>query len=340
MLRLPCRMPRMRKFRFLTRFGAITMTLAVCAFVSRAQQPTSVTPNSMLDSFIQAKIAAWHTAGNTGDVYIYAKNLDTGTDYAFNADTPTPTASTIKLPVMIEAFYLAQDGKLDWKKKLTLADNDKISGSGILQDLSSGDQLPVWDILRLMIELSDNSGTNLVLSQVDGNAVNARMASLGLQHTALMRGILNNHTLPTGPADNTGKPAPFGQTAEGAKPENAPFGIGRSCPRDMVILLEKLYRGQLVSKEASDKMLDVMKHQFYHYAGRDLPDDVIASKSGGLDHFRSDVALIYSPHGAIAMTITVNGIAKPNYSNSNPGAALINDLSEILRTGLATTSTK
>src|SRR5580658_6678418 len=78
-----------------------------------------------------------------GVVSIYAKNLDTGRTYELRADDPVPTASTIKLPIMVELFAEAKEGKLDWNQKLPLADADKVSGTGVLTELSAGDALPI-----------------------------------------------------------------------------------------------------------------------------------------------------------------------------------------------------
>jgi beta-lactamase class A len=99
----------------------------------------------------------------------------------------------------------------------------------------------------------------------------------------------------------------------------------------MVVLLEKLYRGELVSKAASDEMIAVLKRQQDHTGvGRDMKDTVIAHKSGALDHLRSDVAIVYSPHGPIAMAITVNNIPEVDYGVDNPGNLLLSTLSGIL----------
>ena len=148
-----------------------------------------------------------------------------------------------------------------------------------------------------MIVLSDNTATNLVLNRITGNAVNARMGQLGLQQTRVMRKILGDGNTPTG------------VTEEGAKPENKKWGTGRSSPQDMLVLLERLYRGELVSKEASDEMIAILKRQRDHNCiGRNMKDVPIASKSGSLDHLRSDVGIVYSKHGPIAMAITVEDI--------------------------------
>lgn len=274
---------------------------------------------SEIDHRIQAAIQNF-----PGKVSLYAKNLDSGATYQLRGDAPVTTASTIKLPIMVELFAEAEAGKLDWNQKLTLTDQDKVSGSGVLTEFSAGDTLPIRDLMHLMIVVSDNTATNLILDRIGGDAVNARMAQLELTQTAVMRKIM------------PGKSAAAGTTEEGKKPGNEQWGIGRSCPHDMVVILEKLYRGDLISQAASNEMLTVLKRQQYHDgAGRDMNNTVIASKSGALDHLRSDVAIIYSPHGPVAMAITVNNIPEVNYGADNPGNLLISRISEILIDGLA-----
>jgi len=280
------------------------------------------TGHSALDGIVQAKIQ-----GFAGRVSLYAKNLDSGATYALRADDPVRTASTIKLPIMVECFWEAAQGKLKLSEPLTLTQGEKVSGSGILEDLSDGDRLPLRDMIDLMIVLSDNTATNLILNRIGGNAVNARMAQLGLQHTRVMRKILGDR--------NDLKPVPTGITDEGAKPENKKWGIGRSSPHEMVIILEKLYKGELVSKEASQEMIAILKRQRDQDGmGRDMKDVELAHKSGALDALRSDVGIIYSKRGAIAMAITVDDMPEANWTPDNPGNLLISSLSEILVDGL------
>jgi beta-lactamase class A len=270
-----------------------------------------------IDHRVQAAIQ-----GFPGSVSLFAKNLETGKSYELRADAPVPTASTIKLPIMVELFAEAEEGKLNWNQKLELTDNDKVSGSGVLTELSGGDLLPIRDLMHLMIVVSDNTATNLILERIGGNAVNQRMAQLGLTQTAVMRKIMQT------------KPESF--TEEGKKPGNDRWGTGRSCPRDMVVLLEKLYRGQLVSKSASEEMINVLKRQRdLQGVGRDMKDTVVASKSGALDHLRSEAAIVYSQHGPVAMAITVNDIPVVDYGVDNPGNLLISTLSQILVEELA-----
>ena len=127
------------------------------------------------------------------------------------------------------------------------------------------------------------------------------------------------------------KPSPSGISDEGAKPENKKWGIGRTSPHEMVTLLEKLYQGELVNKTASEEMLAILKKQRDHSGiARDLKDAVVANKSGALDALRSDVGIVFSTRGPIAMAITVDGMPTPDWSPDNPGELLISTLSEIL----------
>jgi beta-lactamase class A len=292
----------------------LAASIFCCILVFSQDLPTG----DLLDSKIKTKIA-----GFNGHVSLYAKNLETGATYALAADEPVRTASTIKFPIMIECFAEAAEGKRDLAELIKLTEEEKVSGSGILQDLSSGREYPLHDLIMLMITLSDNTATNLILNLIGGNAVNARMTKLGLEQTRSMRKILGD--------GNKLKPLPSGISDEGAKPENKKWGIGRSSPHEMVILLEKLYRGELVNKSASAEMLEILKKQRDHSSiGRDMKDVVIANKSGALDALRSDIGIVYSKQGPIAMAITVDGMPTPDWSPDNAGELLISSLSEIL----------
>jgi beta-lactamase class A len=194
----------------------------------------------------------------------------------------------------------------------------KVGGSGVIQELSEGREYTLRDLTRLMILLSDNTATNLVLDHVTGDQVNETMKKLGIEHTRSLRKILNGSK-------------PEGVSAAGRDPVNAGFGIGVATPREMVSLLERLYRGEIVSKEASAEMLDIMKKQMWRDGmPRHFADIDVADKPGALDHLRSDVGIVFSKTAPIAIAITCADMPKPDWSPDNPGYLLIADVTRIL----------
>jgi len=253
-----------------------------------------------------------------GKVFVFAKNLDTGATYTYNGDERVRTASTIKIAVMIETFARVAEGKVKWTDELVLTKAARYSGSGILPELSDGLRLTLQDCVRLMMTLSDNTATNMVLDYLGTDAVNERMNSLGFKATRIMRRVGSG-----------------GESKEGKDPANKKYGLGASTPHEMVQILEKLDRGEIVSKETSKEMLDLMKREQARYAiGRTTPEIPMASKYGALDALRSCVAILYSKQGKIAMAITVDDMPAVNWSVDNPGYLLMSRLSVILIDGL------
>ncbi len=267
-------------------------------------------------------------AGFPGTVTLYAKNLGTGEAFGIHETDPVRTASTIKLPILCAIFDQVERGKAKWSDLLTIRPEDKVSGSGIIgTELSDGVQLPLRDVAHLMIVLSDNTATNMILERFTADAVNAYLDRIGIKTTRSMRKIRG---------DGTVLKAAEGWSAAGRLPENQKYGIGVSTPHDMVTILERLDKGEIVSPAASSEILAILKRcQDGAGVRRKLPDVTIANKTGALDALRSEVALVYSKGGKIAMAITVDGMAKPDWSPDNPGLLLIADLAPMLVDGLA-----
>ena len=258
--------------------------------------------------------------GFRGKVWIYAKNLDSGKTYSLRGDERVRTASTIKLPIMVEAYFQVAEGKLAWTDELMLTRQNKQGGSGVLGEFSDNAKIDLRTAKNLMIVVSDNTATNLILDRVTADAVNARMEKLGLAATRSLRKIGGG-----------------GEARIANDGINRLFGIGVSSPRDMVKLLEMLERGEVLSKEASKDMIDTLRRQqFTDGVGRNALDTTpVASKSGALDRLRSDVGIIYTRRGRIAMAITVDDMPVVHYSMDNEGNLLIWKLSQILQQGLA-----
>jgi beta-lactamase class A len=259
-----------------------------------------------------------------GTVSLYAENLDTHRVVEIRGTDRVRTASTIKLPILCAVFDLVAQGKAKWTDPLTITAAEKVSGSGVIAaELSDGVQLPLRDVTHLMMVLSDNTATNMVLERFTADAVNAYLDRIGIPTTRSLRKIMGGD----GPAG--------GVSAAGRLPEDRKYGLGVSTPRDMVTILERLEKGEIVSPEASREILNVMKRcQDGTGIRRKMGDLTVANKTGALDALRSDLGIVYSKGGRIAMAITVDGMPKPDWSPDNPGSLLIADLARMLVDGL------
>ena len=269
------------------------------------------------------KSLAARIEGFDGKVTLYAKNLDTGATIGIGESDPVRTASTIKLPIMAATFDAVARGKAKWTEPLTVNAVEKVSGSGIIgSELSDGVQLPLRDVLNLMIVLSDNTATNMILERITADAVNAYLDKIGLKTTRSMRKVRG---------DGNQLKSPSGWSVAGKLPENQKYGLGVSTPRDMVALLEKLENGELVSPEASQEMLAILKRcRDDSGIRRRIGNLKAANKTGSLDALRSDVGIIYAHTGRIALAITVDELPNIDYTPDNPGSQLIADLAKLI----------
>ena len=289
-------------------------TKSIVLFILLICVPTAVQAQSSLDQQVKSLVGSFK-----GKVSLFAKNLDTGETYALNPDERVRTASTIKIAVMIEAFARVNEGKLKWTDEVILTKEKKVGGSGILNELSDNLHLTLRDAVNLMMILSDNTATNLTLDVLTTDAVNARMESLGFKNIKIMRKVFAG-----------------GESAAGKDPENKKYGLGVATPREMVLVMEKLERGEIISPAVSKEMIELMKREQGRNAiGRSLPDTPVASKYGALDRLRSSVAILYTKKGKIAMAISCDDMPEIMWSVDNPAYLLMSRLSEVLAEGLA-----
>lgn len=296
------------------------LALPVLAAAAASRQDS--TPRRRLD-----ELTARFRRETGGEAWWYARHIESGREEAHRADERVRTASTIKLPIMAAAFGLAARGELRWDERLTLRREDIVPGSGVLAEFTPGESFRADDLMRLMIVVSDNTCTNLLLDRIGGDAVNAFLDGIGLPRTRTLRKI-------RGGGDST---APQGVSSAGRLEENQRFGIGVSTPREMARLMELLHAGKVVSAGASAAMLAILKRQQYKDGiGRRLgPGATTASKSGALDALRSDAALVTTREGTFAIAITVDGMKQVDYSEDNAGLILIAEMARAIVGGLA-----
>ncbi len=251
-----------------------------------------------------------------GQVSFVGTNLKTGKTLASQPDLPVRTASVIKVAIMVETFAQVAEGKLTWDMPVTLNKAAAVGGSGILQDLSDGLTLSLRDCVVLMIIVSDNTATNLVLDTLIGGpgAVNARMISIGFPQTTAFRKAFS----PNDPND------PIGQK----------FGLGRTTAQETAELLTCLDQGTIVSTAASAEMIAILKRQQDKDGiARLLPETVItATKSGRLSDVRNDVGLLYPDDDSGTQVIAIFCDGQPPSSTYLPEDIGLETIAHLSRT--------
>ena len=240
-------------------YSAHFMKVLICAGLCFALSPQAVTPSTANMKLIQAAIASFD-----GTVGLAARNLTTGEEVVVNGDTAFPTASAIKTAVMMEAWHQSVAGTLSMDERVTLRDNDKVGGSGVLNGLAGGLQLEIRDLIHLMIVLSDNTATNLLVERLGTRKIDERMEAYGLLRTKIFR-----------PTFRDGKPDVFPELER-------EFGLGMSTPKEMATLMALIAEGRAVNPQASAAMVATLrKQQDRAMIARALPDGVeVANKTG------------------------------------------------------------
>jgi beta-lactamase class A len=198
-------------------------------------------------------------------------DLTNGHSLLLNADEVFPTASTIKIAILAELYRQAQQGKLKLTDTYTLQSSDLVGGSGISGTLTPGvTKLTLRDVAALMVSVSDNSMTNVLIDRVGLENVNALLDSLGLTHTRLRRKMMDIK-------------------AAGEGRENA------ASPREIMLLLEALYRGKVLNKQLTDDYFSLLSIHKESYIPRELPEDLrIANKPGELEGVRNDCGIVFT----------------------------------------------
>ncbi|HEV2115321.1 MAG TPA: serine hydrolase [Terriglobales bacterium] len=241
-----------------------------------------------------------------GKVALYAINMKTGETVALSADEPVQTASVIKLPIMVEVFAQVAAGKRSLDDPLVLTKENQVPGSGILGALQPGLRLTLYDTVVLMMDLSDNTATNMVIDHVGIPAINGRIRAMGLKDTYLYKKVFK-------PAEG---PMP---------PDQQKFGLGKTTAREMAEVMESIEGCAAGAKPPAPapanwngvndpglcrQMIEIMRNQQYrnmipHYLETiDTSDQgsAIADKVGELDDVRNDVAVVYSKAGSIVIS--------------------------------------
>lgn len=291
----------------------LVVVALVCGSALGAQTPVERLRLQVEDAIKAAK----------GDVGVVIRHLESGVEIAVRGDEPFPLASAFKLPILVELYAQERAGRVKLDELYTLGPRDQHIGSG---DLSVNFDLPgvalsIRNLANLMMMISDNSATDILLTRVGASNVTARMRTLGLngirvdrttqelildyggQDTARLKDTVLQELRPLirrPPEDEAQRLARDTRYADDPRDQ--------ATPRDMTRLLEMLWKGQAVDKAASRDILELMmrcRTGTARIKGLLPAGTVVAHKTGSVGGTIDDVGIIYLPHGAGHVAISV-----------------------------------
>jgi beta-lactamase class A len=278
----------------LLRVGMILLTLL---------EPSPPTPAAPKENPIERRLLD-RLQSFRGELGLAATNLETGESLAIRGDTRFPTASLIKVAVMVEAYHRMAEGGLRRETTVTLRETDKTRDETVpLNMLHAGATLTVADLLNLMIASSDNTATNLLVRLLGAAQIDRRMVSYGLTNTKIFR-----------PTFRDGHADVFPE-------EEHEFGLGMTTPREIARLFQLIAEGKIVSRAVCDEMISIFaKQQDRAMIPRSLPierDGILVANKTGWDEeklpdakgfkgeIRTDAAYVKSPKARYVVAICV-----------------------------------
>lgn len=237
-----------------------------------------------------------------GNAAVVVKNLKTKEEIKINEDLVFPSASTIKLAIMSELLNRVNKGSIELKNSIEVAEAMKTGGDGILKELNYGHRFSLEEIMTMMIIVSDNMATNILIDLLGMSEINATIKNLGLKDTKLQRKMMDSQ----------------------ARKEGRENLI---TANDLAHILELIYYGQNINKKYSDMMLNILKRQ--QVRGRldlYLPEEVvIAHKTGDLDNLEHDAGIVYLKDSEYIICVLTNETA-----TNKDGREIIGKISRIV----------
>jgi beta-lactamase class A len=303
------------------RFRSISVSalVAIASFASGAD----------LQQQVQT-IASQHHGG----VSLFAQDLNTGKTVAIEPDKPVTTASVIKLAILFDALEQARSGKVKFDDRITLKKTDQVGGSGLLLFMDTPLELTLKDVLTLMVVMSDNTATNLVIDHLGLKNIDDCIRWMGLRDTYLYKKVFVPATEPL--------PSPL-------REEQKQFGLGKTTAREMAKVMERIYRCQLAVPGEPAQPGDVqlcatamtmLGNQFYrgsiprYLDGWNAPGTgsgtAVGNKSGSLDEVRNDVALVASKSGPIVISAFTFDNKSQSWQSDNEGEITIAKLAKAI----------
>ena len=285
--------------------GLLLLGLATgCAparFASTAAPPPT---DTALAQQIQARIA-----GFGGNVGVYVRQLETGREVAIRADEVFPTASMIKVPLLVALYDRAERGLLHLDSAYVFQDSMRYADFDLSGKLREGQKLSLRELAFLMIGLSDNTASLWIQRLVGtGTEVNRWLEANGFRHTRV-----NSRT-------------------PGRDAARDRFGWGQTTPREIAELLVRIRDGRAVSPAASEQMYRTLTNNNWEdVAASVIPPTVqVASKYGAVDAFRGEVLLVNAPAGDYVLAVLAKDLQDRSWKRDNAAWVMTRDVSRMV----------
>lgn len=284
-------------------FLPIWMILMSCVGQQKWTAPTAAQTRS-LSAELQSMLDQFD-----GDAGLYLLHLPSGMEISIHADTIFPTASNIKIPILVGLFDKIHRGEIGYRDELIYRDSIAYGGSGLMQFFKDSVKTDVSTLASLMITYSDN--TTSLWSQAlagGGERINEIMEAYGFQHTRV-----NSRT-------------------PGREHIRQIYGWGQTTPRELASLVARIRKGEIISPAASDRMYRLLKSIYYDEGAlARIPMEIAtASKTGTVSDARSEVVLVHAPSGDYVFAIMTKNNKDQRWVYENEAAELIRDVSSVI----------
>jgi beta-lactamase class A len=249
------------------------------------------------------------TTGFKGDVGIYVKDLHTGKTVSINADSIFPTASMVKVPILIGIMDKLNKGELKYHQELTYKDSLFYAGSDLLASLKNNEKVELSKVIMLMLTTSDNTASLWLQSLAGtGTRINQILDSIGYTATRV-----NSRT----PGREAGRDQ---------------FGWGQTSPKEMASIFEALANRDLMDTASSDKMLRLLGRNYWdEEALSQIPPDVfVASKNGAVNASRSEAMYVSGKNARYVFCICTKNNKDISWNSNNEGWELARKVSKLL----------
>lgn len=244
-----------------------------------------------------------------GGIGVYIKDLKSNKTVSVNPDTIFPTASMVKIPILIGVMDKINRGELDYKQELKYRDSLLYAGVDILGSFKDTERIELGKVMMLMLTMSDNTASLWLQTLAGkGTRINETLDSLGFKNTRV-----NSRT-------------------PGRETNRSQYGWGQTTPKEMATLVERISKGEIINKERSDQMLRLLGRNFWdEQAISQIPSDVfVASKNGAVDESRSEVLFVNGRGARYIFCVCTKNNKDQSWQNTNEAWKLTRKLSKLV----------